>query len=634
MPPTRTPRARHWLSLSLPLLALLAAAGCDGGSEEIGPVSAARPGSASLPPGPDGAPPAKDAPKPKVAHAMIGDRMANAVYMPVNPTIPQDPSPFRFTDIVPGSGIDFQQVSGMDEEKHFPSANGSGLAILDYDNDGLYDLYFATSTYIPVGSRKTGPNKLYKNLGNGKFEDVTARAGVGFEGFCHGVIAGDIDNDGDADLVLCNYGPNVLYRNNGDGTFADVTKAAGLDRPGWSSGGAFLDADNDGDLDLYIANYGEWLFPQDNKFCGDPDRNLRLYCSPREIRTAQHFFYRNNGDGTFTECAEEVGLGRGPTERGHGFGVVTCDLDDDGDTDLYVANDMNPNFLFLNKGDGTFHDATEESGAAYDDKGNAQSGMGIDAEDVDGDGRPELFVTNFANEYNTLYQNLGNGTFYDQTPTFGLAADSMPWVSWGCGFVDLDHDGWVDLFVGNGHVDNNREGVPYGEPPLIHRNVGLGDGPDASRRFKLSTRDVGPYVAGKHVARGVAFGDLDNDGDTDVAVNHKDAPPAVLRNDTPTDNGWIRLKLVGTRSNRDAIGAKVTVKASGRDIVRHRKGGASLESAHDLRLLIGIGAAKQADTVTIRWPSGTVTTLENVPSGTSREVVEPKEPPATAAVGR
>ncbi len=626
MAPSRTLCVRSQTLATLWLSALLAA-GCGQGSEAIGPAVPIQPNSSTPATDPGGT---TSTAKPAPSRPMIGDRMANAVYVPVTPAVPQEPSPFRFTDIVPGSGIDFKQVSGITEEKHFPTANGSGAAVLDYDGDGLYDLYFATTTFIPVGTKLTGTNKLYRNLGNGKFEDVTARAGVGFQGFCHGALAGDVDNDGDPDLVLCNYGQNVLYRNNGDGTFTDVTRGSGLDRPGWSSGGAFIDGDNDGDLDLYIANYGEWDYPQDNKFCGDPERNLRLYCSPREIRTTPHFYYRNNGNGTFTECAEEVGLSRGPAERGHGFGVVTCDLDDDGDIDIYVANDMNPNFLFLNNGDGTFHDATEESGAAYDDKGNAQSGMGIDAEDVDGDGRPELFVTNFTNEYNTLYQNLGNGTFYDQTPVFGLAADSMPYVSWGCAFVDFDHDGWVDLFVANGHVDNNRQETGYAEPPLLHRNVALGAGNDASRRFKLSTRDVGPYFDTKHVSRGMAFGDLDNDGDTDIVVNHQDGPPAVLRNDTPTDHHWIQLKLVGTRSNRDAIGARVEVVAGDLKIMRHRKGGASMMSAHDLRLIIGIADAKQADRVTIRWPSGTVTTLENVEAGRLHEITEPRDAPAPA----
>ncbi len=561
--------------------------------------------------------PERLAPKPA---GLVGDRLAN--YHPeAAPSIEsQEPSPFRFREITAESGVDFVHFSGMNEEKHFPTANGSGVAIFDYDGDGRMDLYFATCKLIPPGSPEGPPNRLYKNLGDGKFADVTESAGVGFRGFCHGVVVGDTDNDGDQDLVLCNYGPNVFYRNNGDGTFSDISKVAGIQRPGWSSGGAFLDHDNDGDLDLYIANYGEWSYPKDNHFCGDPSRNYRLYCSPREVRTGPDFFYRNDGNNTFTDVTKEVGIGR---DDGHGFGVVTADLNQDGLIDIYVANDMTPNYLFLNNGDGTFHDATEESGAAYDDDGQAQSGMGVDAEDVDGDGLPDLFVTNFSGEYNTLYQNLGNGAFFDQTPYFGLAANSMNLVGWGCMLGDFDNDGWPDLFVTNGHVDNNRETVPYAEPPLLYHNVAAGGIPDGGRRMKLATRDAGPYMSSAHVGRGAAFGDLDDNGRLDIVINHKDAPPAILLNETPTDHHWIRLKLVGTRSNRDAIGARVEVQLSDRTILRQRKGGMSMESAHDPRLLIGLGDVSEIPRLTIHWPSGTETSREHVAIDQTLEIVEP-----------
>jgi hypothetical protein len=322
---------------------------------------------------------------------------------------------------------------------------------------------------------------------------------------------------------------------------------------------------------------------------------------------------------------------------GHGFGIVTGDFNGDGRIDIYVANDMDPNFLYLNNGDGTFQDATEMSGAAFDDRGAAQSGMGVDAEDVDGDGRPELFVTNFQNEYNTLYQNLGNGLFNDVTAFVGLAADSMPWVSWGCLLGDFDNDGWPDCFVTNGHVDNNRrllgQAVDYEEPPLLHRNVAVdhpanglnkGEKPRDSRRFKLSTRDVGPYFSSKHVGRGAAFGDLDDDGRLDIVVNHKDAAPAVLLNQTPGENRWIRLKLVGTKSNRDAIGTQIQVEANGLTIYRQRKGGCSMESASDPRVLIGVGPASEVAKLTLRWPSGTVSTFEHLETNKTYEIVEGK----------
>ena len=565
-----------------------------------------------------------------------GDRLSGTVLVQATPQAAQEPSPFRFTEVARESGVDFMHFSGMTRDKHFPTANGSGVAIFDFDGDGRMDLYFATCTVLPLGSERKGPNRLFRNQGDGTFRDATETAGLGFVGFCHGIVVGDIDNDGDPDAFLCNYGPNALYLNEGGGRFVDISHAAGIDRPGWSSGGAFLDYDGDGDLDLYVANYGEWTYPEDALFCGDKKKNIRIYCLPLSIRTTRHFLFRNNGDRTFTEAAAAAGINR---TDGHGFGVVTADLNGDGKTDIYVANDMNPNFLYLNKGDGTFEDATEISGAGLDGRGRPQAGMGVDAEDIDGDGLPELFVTHFQNEYNTLYSNLGGGTFLDATAFIGLAADSLPWVGWGCALADFDNDGWPDCFVANGHVDDNRRAlgqpIDYAEPPLLHRNVPL-DRPgvdpadhraEQARWFRLATRDVGRYFAGTHVARGAAFGDLDDDGDLDIVVSHKDAAPAVLRNDTPTENRWIRLKLVGTRNNRDAIGARVAVEVPGRTIYRQRKGGCSLQSAHDPRLLIGLGPAHEVARLTVRWPSGTVTIREHLATNTTHTIVEDSKEP-------
>jgi hypothetical protein len=319
-----------------------------------------------------------------------------------------------------------------------------------------------------------------------------------------------------------------------------------------------------------------------------------------------------------------------PRDDGHGFGVVTADVNNDGLIDIFVANDMNPNFLFINRGDGTFDDASELSGTAFNKDGNVQSGMGVDAEDIDGDGLPELFVTNFTNEYSTLYQNFGNGIFYDSTANFGLASDSMPWVKWGCALADFDNDGWPDCFFVNGHVDDNRrllgQPVDYEELPLLFRN-------DHGKRFRLATRDAGPYFDTKHVGRGAAFGDIDNDGDIDIVVNHKDAAPAVLRNDTRSGNHWIRLALQGTKSNRDAIGAKLEVAAGNRTIYRQRKGGYSMQATNDARVTVGIGVAAEAKKVVIRWPSGIVQVLENLKADREYKVVEPptSSPGAPAA---
>ncbi len=599
----------------------------------------------------------------KVVSTIEGDRMT-VVAAPVILSKQAESSPFRFKEVSREWGIDFTHYSGMNEEKYFPTANGSGLAIFDYDQDGLMDLYFASATALPLGTAVKGPNRLFKNLGGGKFEDKTEASGLGYRGFCHGIIVGDIDNDDDQDVFLCNYGSNVLYLNQGDGTFKDISKAAGVDAINWSSGGAMLDYDNDGDLDIYVANYGRWAYPEDHRRVGDLEKKIYLYSSPRTIKTVKHLFYRNNGDQTFTDVYDQVitvekdeVVGQkeevdpqtqqkksvevrekrrvpNPRSDGHGFGVVTADVNNDGLIDIYVANDMNPNFLFLNRGDGTFDDVSEASGAAFDNNGMAQSGMGVDAEDVDGDGLPELYVTNFANEYNTLYMNYGKGVFYDNTAFFGLAADTMPFVKWGTAMLDFDNDGWPDNFVTNGHVDDNRRAlgqpVDYEQIPLLFRNM-------EGKRFRISTRDVGPYFDTTHVGRGAAFGDLDNDGDIDIAVNEKDRPAAVLRNDTPTKNHWIRLELKGTRSNRDAIGARVEINTGKlikdeRDsklkewtIVRQRKGGVSLESSHDPRLLIGVGDLPVLKKVSIRWPSGIVTTMQDVKVDQTYKVVEPKD---------
>jgi hypothetical protein len=559
---------------------------------------------------------ARPTPAPVAASPVVSPAPKDLRPVRANWTNPVPVSPFRFTEITREAGIDFVHVSGMTEAKHFPTAYGSGVAMLDYDGDGRLDLYFATMTYLPVGKAATGSNRLYRNLGNNRFADVTQRAGVGFAGFCHGIVVGDIDNDGDPDVFLCNYGANVLYLNRGDGTFADISRAAGLDRPGWSSSGAFLDYDGDGDLDLYVANYGTWKLPDDDRYCDapasprmkDPPPNQRIYCSPKSIQPARHNLYRNNGDRTFTDVTEAAGLGR---TDGRGLGVLAADLNDDGRTDLYVANDLCPNFLYLNRGDGTFEDRTETSGAGYGPDGSARAGMGVDAEDINGDGRPDLLVTNFWNEGLGLFMNLGDGLFEDRARRLGLFHDSVLWVGWGCALADLDRDGWPDCFVANGHVDTNLEALgydtPYAEPPLLIRNL-------AGKRFQLGTREAGAYFDADHVGRGLAQGDIDNDGDIDLVINHKDGSPALLRNDSRTENHGIRLLLQGVRSNRDAVGARVEVQAGDQTLNRQRKGGGSLASAHDPRMLIGIGAAIRADRVTIRWPSGQVDECSDVPA--------------------
>ncbi|WP_240906960.1 CRTAC1 family protein [Paludisphaera rhizosphaerae] len=639
----------RWRIFAVASVLAIATAGCGRGTDSTAPTPTGD--SAKVSTKPTTSKPAEKLKKPSQAVSTIAGDRVSLITGPVKLSAQLESSPFRFAEVAHEWGVDFVQFSGTIGEKHFPTANGSGVGIFDYDGDGRLDLYLLTQTLLPLGTAEKGPNRLFRNLGDGRFEDVTEKSGLGYRGFSHGVIVGDLDNDGDPDVFLCNLGPNRLYRNNGDGTFEDVSARAGVDRPSWSSGGAMLDYDNDGDLDVYVANYGRWNYPEDHILIGDAEKKIWLYSSPRTITTVKHMLYRNNGDMTFTDVfdqaitvetdvvtgtKEEVDPSTGakkvvdvverkriarPRDDGHGFGVVAADLNDDGLIDIYVANDMNPNFLFLNRGDGTFDDATESSGAAYDINGSAQSGMGVDAEDVDGDGLPDLFVTNFANEYDTLYQNYGKGGFMDVTSFFGLASDTVPFVSWGTALVDFDSDGWPDCFIANGHVDDNRrllgQPIDYEEPALLFRNA-------EGKRFRLATRDAGPYFEKTHVGRGAAFGDIDNDGDVDIVVNDKDRPISILRNDTPTKNHWIRLKLQGTKSNRDAVGSLAIVETPKRTIYRQLKGGVSMESANDPRLIIGVGAGP-IERLTLVWPSGIVSTLEKPELDREHNLVEPAD---------
>jgi hypothetical protein len=553
-------------------------------------------------------------------------RTAGAAAIRLNPT-PSGPrrrdratsvdggATIRFREVEQAGGIAFVHQSGNSPEKHYPTGNGSGVAMLDYDGDGCLDLYFATTRNLPLDAPTTSQgNKLYRGRGDGTFEDVTERAGVGYRGFSHGVAVGDVDNNGFPDLYLANYGPNVLYLNNGDGTFR-FARDFGAECRSWSTSAAFLDYDNDGWLDLYVSCYGHWAFDEPHQFCGDQAKGFRIFCPPSMIPPDHHFLFRNRGNGTFEETTERAGVLR---RDGRGMGVVAADVNRDGRIDLYVANDACPHFLFLNRGDGTFEDVTDFSGAAVTESGHYQGGMGVDVEDLDGDGFPELFVTNFEGEYNTIHQTTDGRNFDDVSASAGIVRDSIPDVGWGCSLADFDNDGWPDMLVVNGHVDDNlarlgRDGV-YAQRPKLWRNRG-------GCRFRL-VPDPGPFFAVGHPSRGAAFGDLDNDGDIDVVINRMDSRPAVLLNESRPAH-WIRLELVGTRSNRSAIGAAVEVHVGGRVLHRQVKGGGSFASANDPRLLIGVGQAEQVERVEIRWPSGRKTTLTDTSLGRSHRVVEP-----------
>jgi hypothetical protein len=539
------------------------------------------------------------------------------------------PSPIRFREITASCGIAFVHCSGNDAEKEFPTCLGSGVALLDYDGDGWLDVYLATTRNLPfeAADRSQG-NRLYRNRHDGTFEDLTGRAGVGFRGFCHGVAVADVDNDGRPDLYLTNLGPNVLYLNRGDGTFREATAASGLAGSGWSwsCGAAFLDYDNDGRLDVYVSRYGHWSPDVPRPYCGDRKRGLRTICSPTMIDPERHLLYRNRGDGTFEDATVKAGVAR---RDGRGLGVIAADLNRDGRIDLYVANDKCPNFLFLNRGDGTFEDATETSGAAGNAAGEYQGSMGVDAQDLDGDGLPEMVVTNFWGDGAALYRNVGGGSFLDVASAAGIIRDSKPYVGWGVALEDFDNDGRPDLLIVNGHVDDNLEqfgqDIPYPEPARVWWNRGA----SGSRLAFTTVADPGPFFAAPHMARGAAFGDVDNDGDLDVVVSRMDGPPAVLINESPP-RSWIRLELIGRRSNRSAIGAAIEVRAGSRVFHRQVKGGGSYLSANDPRVLVGLGDIEQVDSIEIRWPSGIRSSLRG-PAVRRTHVI--REPDAAGGSG-
>lgn len=531
---------------------------------------------------------------------------------------PADLSPIRFTDCTGPAGIDFRHQTGTSPEKPFPAANGSGIAAFDYDLDGGHDLYFATGTPFPADPSRTAPrNRMYRNAGDWRFQDVTEQSGLGHNGFSAGLAAGDYDCDGFPDVYVTCYGANCLYRNQGDGTFRRIEASAGVDDPRWGTSAAFFDHNGDGFLDLYVCNYAEWTL-ETNQFCGDRGRNIRLYCNPGSVSPERDVFYLNGGEGEFRDVTDDVGLG---ARRGRGQGVLAADFDGDRLIDVYVANDLHPNFLYVNEGGSRFHDATDLSGAAFDFAGRSQAGMGVDAADVNRDGRMDLFVTNYEGEHNAFYENLGQGVFHDVSERCGLAADGRPWVGWGTALADFDLDGWDDLIVTNGHTDDNFHEIgresPYAQPPLIWRNE--------RGRFARIRRGAGSYFDETHVGRALTVVDLDNDGDHDVVIGHQDAAPVLLRNDRlsrPHEKS-LQLRLIGTQSNRDAIGALVVLRSGDRTTTQQVKGGGSYLSAHDLRQILALAPGEADVHVEIQWPAGAQTILRNIRSGDSYLVVEP-----------
>ncbi len=523
--------------------------------------------------------------------------------------VPADPGPIHFTDVTARSGIDFVHVSGDSAEKPFPAANGSGAGAFDYDLDGQVDLYFLTGTGFPIDRTRAGPiNRCYRNLGDWRFQDVTGPTGLGDNGYSAGVAMGDFDSDGFPDVFINTFGPHRLYRNSGDGTFSEVSSAAGVDADAWGTSAAFLDYDNDGLLDLYVCHYAVWTL-ETNHYCGDRARGVRIFCNPTSVEPAPHILFHNEGDGRFRDASAESGIA---SSRGRGQGVVAADVDGDGLTDLYVTNDLHPNLLYLNLGDGRFTEAGQESGTATDFMGRVQAGMGVDAADLNRDGRIDLFVTNYEGEHNSFYENLGDQLFQEVSHSRGLAAESIPWVGWGTALADFDLDGWPDVVVTNGHTDDNLQNMgrdsPYAQPPGLWQNV--------SGQFKyVGGGAAGDYFSRNHVGRGLAIADLDNDGDLDLVIIHQNDRPALLCNDSlPKDESpWIRVQLTGTVSNRDAVGAAIILSQKDLPpVVQQIKGGASYSCANDLRQVLAVAGENSGLTLQIRWPSGRRTDI--VPS--------------------
>jgi enediyne biosynthesis protein E4 len=554
----------------------------------------------SPPPAPPDAPP----PKPSVQAPKVRPRK--------EPELPAGIE-IRFADVTAASGVRFNHYDGRTDMEYIMDQTGSGVGWLDYDQDGLMDLFLVQGSNFDRPPPTPAPAcKLFKNLGGGRFKDVTAEVGLGHVGCGQGVAIGDIDNDGYPDLFLTCYGkPNVLYHNVPDGKggrrFVDITARAGLadhpdwkDRPNYSTSAAFLDYDNDGRLDLFVCSY-VYIDLAHYPLCQNPARSRRGPCPPTAFAGTRCVLYRNNGDGTFTDVSKEAGIDRPDAKA---LGVVALDLDDDGLVDLFVANDTMPNFLFRNQGGGRFQSIGPVSGCAVNLAGTPQAYMGVDADDLTGDGRPDLFATAFARETNTLFRNEGKGQFLDITHITGLGPPSWYMLGFGTCLLDVDRDGSLDIFVSNGHV--NRHVEDEGDPNITFRQPAQLFLNDGTGRFRDFSRQAGAYFGGAHVGRGVAYADYDNDGHMDLALNNSGEPAVLLHNESKTPYHWIRLELEGTKSNRDAVGARVTVEAGGRKFVRHRKGGGSYCSASDPRLLVGLKAAAKVDRVEVRWPSGLV----------------------------
>ena len=526
---------------------------------------------------------------------------------------PRETNPAIFEDVTSASGIRFLHASGATPDKHMVETFGSGVAWIDIDNDGSPDLYF-------VNGAPGSSNALYKNNGDGTFTDITQASGTAAtstRGYKTGVAVGDYDGDGRLDLYVTALGANILYRNSGDGRFEDVTASAGVagGAAEWSTSTGFLDYDLDGHLDLYVVNYLD-VRPDDNPWCGLRKPGYRMYCNPTIFDGVADRLFRNNGNGTFTDVSSRAGIAN---PAGKGLGVVFCDVDRDGDTDIYVANDLVRNFLYRNNGDGTFQDVAYAAGVGFDANGKPQAGMGVDCGDVTGDGRPELFVTNFSEELNTLYENRGGGLFEDVSQQIGLSSGFLP-LGFGTKMYDIDNDGDLDIHVTNGHVIDNvalyQPGVAYDQKDLLYENVG--------GRFKDITAGAGPALQSPRVGRSLAVADFDNDGNLDAVISSVGRPAVLLRNRGARKGNWIQIRARGAGSNTFGLGATVVVQTTGPPQVREINNAASYLSSSDTRLHIGLGEATLIPQLEISWPGGRRQILQDVAVNQVLVVREPE----------
>ncbi|MEE8608521.1 MAG: CRTAC1 family protein [Nitrospiraceae bacterium] len=516
--------------------------------------------------------------------------------------------PVRLVDVAQEAGVMLVNISGGPRKNYLLDVAGNGAAFFDYDNDNDMDLLVVNGSTFGNFRRGGDPMvTLYRNSGDGKFSDVTNRSGLNKKGWGQGVCVADYDNDGYQDFYITGYGSNALFRNQGNGTFDDVTEQAGVADGRWSTSCAFGDYDRDGHVDLYVANY-VFLNEEITPVRGTADPICKymgkdVMCGPRGLPGQPDALYRNSGDGTFTDVTESAGI-RDPGY--YGLGVIFSDLDNDGWLDIYVANDSNPNFLFRNNRDGTFSEIALEAEVALSEEGLEQAGMGLAVGDYNNDGSFDIFVTNFSQDTNTLYQNEGEGLFGVMTYLAGLGVPSLPYLAWGTGFVDLDNDGFLDIFIANGHIyseiDQFALGSTFRQPNQLYRNLGNG-------RFIEVTEQVGGSLLVKQSSRGVAFGDYDNDGDLDILITNLDERPVLLRTDSTNHNHWITLRLVGTKSNRDAIGARVAVQLGDRVLTAEVRSGGSYLSHNDSRIHFGLGDETRIQRLEVRWPSGLVETF-------------------------